>query len=322
MLTEFFNNTVHWVGAHPLAAGIVVFLIAFSDAVIILGAIVPALPLLFAIGVLIGLGEISAPYAIACAALGALAGDGLSFWVGWRWGPRLHRVWPFRRYPQLLERGERLFLRNALKSIFIARYVGAVRPFVPAIAGMARWPLRQYLPASLMACLSWSVLFLAPGWLFGTSWDAVAAVANRLLLVLGGLLAVFALGWFAVLSVYHWFDRHANSLLERGLCWTRAHPRLGRYAGALIDPRHPESASLVILAVCLLAISWAWFALLATVLMRGEPLTLDLAVFETMIGLRNPLADQLMAGLAALGDVWVLGPAAALALAWLIWRKR
>jgi len=322
MLTEFLNNTTQWVGAHPVAAGIVVFLIAFSDAVIILGAIVPALPLLFAIGVLVGLGEISGLYAIACAALGALLGDGLSFWVGWRWGARLHRVWPFRRYPQLLEHGERLFLRNALKSIFIARYVGAVRPFVPAIAGMAHWPLGRYLPASLAACLSWSVLFLAPGWLFGASWDAVAAVANRLLLVLGGLVAVFVLGWFAVLSIYYWFDRHANSMLERGLRWTRAHPRLGRYTGALIDPNHPESASLAVLAVCLLGISWAWFALLATVLMHGEPLAMDLLVFESMIGLRNPLADQLMAALASLGDAWVLAPAAGLALTWLVWRRR
>jgi len=322
MLTDFFNNTVHWVGAHPVAAGMVVFLIAFSDAVIVLGAIVPALPLLFAIGVLIGLGEISGPYAIACAALGALAGDGLSYWIGRRWGPRLRTVWPFRRYPQLLDRGERLFLRNALKSIFIARYVGAVRPFVPAIAGIARWPLRQYLPASITACVSWSVLFLAPGWVFGASWDAVAAVANRLFLVLGGLMAVFALAWFAVLYTYRWFDRHADSLLKRVLRWSRAHPLLGRYAGALIDPNRPESASLAVLAVCLLGISWAWFALLATVLMRGEPLLLDLVVSETMIRLRNPLADQLMAGLASLGDALVLGPAAALALVWLAWRRR
>src|SRR5690606_9750931 len=115
-----------------------IFTIAFCDAVIVLGAVVPALPLLFAIGVLIGLGEISGPYAVLCAALGALAGDGLSYWVGHRWGPGLRSVWPFRKYPQLLERGELLFRRNAVKSIFIARYVGPVRPFVPAIAGMAR----------------------------------------------------------------------------------------------------------------------------------------------------------------------------------------
>jgi len=322
MLTDLFNNTVHWIGAHPVAAGVVIFLIAFSDAVIVLGAIVPALPLLFGIGVLIGLGEVSGPYAVACAALGALAGDGLSYWVGRRWGARLRTVWPFRRYPQLLDRGERLFLRNAFKSILIARYVGAVRPFVPAIAGIAHWPLRRYLPASLIACLSWSVLFLAPGWVFGASWEAVAAVANRLLLVLGALLAVFALAWFAVLYTYRWFDRHADSLLKRVLRWTRAHPRLDRLTGALIDPNRPESASLIVLAACLLGISWAWFALLVMVLMRGEPLVLDLTISQVMIGLRNPLADQLMAGLASLGDALVLGPAALVALLWLLWRQR
>ena len=136
MHSAWFDNIVAWIGAHPQAAGLLIFLIAFCDAVIVLGAIVPALPLMVAIGVLIGMGEIAGPYAVACAALGAFAGDGLSYWIGRRWGNALRGVWPFRRYPQLLDRGEALFRRNAVKSIFIARYVGAVRPFVPAIAGI------------------------------------------------------------------------------------------------------------------------------------------------------------------------------------------
>ena len=41
-----------------------------------------------------------------------------------------------------------------------------------------------------------------------------------------------------------------------------------------------------------------------------------------MWSLRNPLADRLMAALACLGDAAVLGPAAAVALAYLLWRKR
>ena len=86
------------------------------------------------------MGEISGPYAVASAAVGAFAGDAISYWVGWRWGDRLRGIWPFSRYPQLIERGETLFRRNAAKSILIARYVGAIRPFVPAIAGIARMP--------------------------------------------------------------------------------------------------------------------------------------------------------------------------------------
>ena len=106
MDSSWIDATLAWIAAHPVLAGAVIFLIAFCDAVIILGAIVPALPLLFAVGVFIGLGQISGPYAVAAAALGAFAGDGISYWIGRRWGDRLRGVWPFSRYPQLLDRGE------------------------------------------------------------------------------------------------------------------------------------------------------------------------------------------------------------------------
>src|SRR5690606_3671012 len=322
MESGWFDATLAWISAHPVAAGGLIFLIAFCDAIVVLGILVPALPLLFAIGALIGLGHIDGPYAVTCAAAGAFIGDGIGYWVGRRWGPQLREHWPFRRYPQLLDRGEQVFRRHGTTGILIARFVGAIRAFVPAIAGMLRMPLRRYVPMSLLACFLWAGLFLAPGWIFGASYDAVAAVADRLVLVLGGLLLVLALAWAGVLYGYRWFDRHANALLARALLWTRSHPRLGRYAAALIDPRRPESASLAILAACLLAIGGAWFALLVTVWMRGEPLALDLSLFGLMYELRNPLADRLMAGLASIGDWEVLLPAASLALAWLLWRRR
>ncbi|WP_242110151.1 bifunctional DedA family/phosphatase PAP2 family protein [Luteimonas aquatica] len=322
-MNGWFDNVVAWIGAHPIAAGLVIFAIVLCDSLLILGAAVPVIPLLFGVGVLISLGEISGPYAVLCAALGAFVGDASSYWVGYRWGPKLRGVWPFARYPQLLDRGEALFRRNAVKSVLVARFVGAIRPFVPAVAGMLHMPLRRYVPASLLASLLWAMLFLAPGWLLGHAYDAVAAVANRLALVLGALLAALVLMWAAVLVIYRWFAGHADSLLARALRWTRAHPRLGRYAAALIDPNRPESASLAILAVCLLAMGVAWFVLLGTVVMgNNEPLALDRAVFETMLALRNPLADRLMAGLASIGDAMVLVPAIALTLLWLLWRRR
>lgn len=313
---------VAWIGTHPLAAGGLVFLIAFCDALAVVGIVVPALPLLFAVGVMIGLGHVSGPYALAAAACGAFAGDALSFWIGHRFGPRLRGVWPFSRYPQLLDRGEHLFRRHGSKGIVIARFVGAVRPFVPAVAGMLRMPLRRYFPVSGFAAIAWAACFLAPGWLFGASYDAVAAVADRLALALLALLAALALAWAAVLYTWRWFAGHADRLLARLLRWSRAHPRLGRYAAAMVDPNRPESASLLVLAASLLAIGWGGFAWLAAVLARGGPLLLDRWIAATMRALRNPLADRLMAALASLGDREVLVPACALALLWLLWRRR
>ena len=94
MNPAWLDSTVAWIGAHPHAAGLLVFLVAFCDALAVVGIVVPALPLLFAVGALVGLGHIDGTYAVTCAALGALAGDGLSYWVGYRWGPRLREVWP------------------------------------------------------------------------------------------------------------------------------------------------------------------------------------------------------------------------------------
>ncbi len=322
MDSAFIESATAWVSANPTAAGALIFLVAFCDALVILGIFVPALPMLFAAGALVGLGHINGPYALLCSTLGAFAGDSLSFWIGHRWGPQLRQRWPFSRYPQWLDRGESMFRRHGAKSIVIARFVGAVRPFVPAIAGMLHMPLGRYALPSLFACLTWSAVFLAPGWVLGASYDAVAAVADRLVLVLLSLLAAIALVWAGVLYTWRWFAAHADNLLARALKWTRAHPHLGRYAGALINPNRPESPSLVLLAVCLLAISWIWFSLLATLLVRGGPLVLDHRIHDFMWTLRNPLADRMMAALASLGDAAVLGPAAAVALGYLLWRRR
>jgi len=323
MNSSWIDSTLAWIAAHPVLAGAVVFAIAFCDAVIILGAIVPALPLMIAIGVLIGMGEISGPYAVACAALGAFCGDGLSYWVGRRWGDRLRGVWPFSRYPQLLERGELLFRRNAFKSILVARYVGAIRPFVPAIAGMAKMPLARYAQPSAVASLSWAVLFLLPGWALGQAYDAVAAVAGRLFVVVALLGVMLGLVWAIVLYGYRWSAARMDGWLARLLRWSQRHPHLlGRYWNDLFDPRRRESVPLAMLALMLLLLGWGWFVLLMVVVGHGEPLALDLAVHHLMLALRNPLADYPMAALASLGDWQVLLPATAAGMGYLCWRRR
>jgi len=322
MDSSWIDATLAWIAAHPVLAGAVIFLIAFCDAVIILGAIVPALPLLFAVGVFIGLGQISGPYAVAAAALGAFAGDGISYWIGRRWGDRLRGVWPFSRYPQLLDRGENLFRRNAFKSILIARYVGAIRPFVPAIAGMMKMPASRYVQASGIASISWAVLFLAPGWILGEAYDAVAAVAGRLVVVVGLLAVILGLVWAIVLYGYRWSAARMDSWLARLLDWSNRHPTLGRYTVGVLDPKRRESVPLAMLALMLLVLGWGWFALLTVVVAHGEPLAIDLLVHQAMLALRNPLADYPMAALASLGAWQVLLPATAAAMGYLIWRRR
>ncbi|MCB1559750.1 MAG: VTT domain-containing protein [Xanthomonadales bacterium] len=313
---------VQWLGENPLLAGGVIFLVAFCDAVVILGIAVPALPILFGVGTLVGLGHISGPYAVIAASLGAFCGDGISYVFGRHYGERLKGFWPFSKHPDWLDSGERFFRRHGLKGIVIARYVGAVRPFVPAIAGMLRMPLKRYAPASLFASFTWGLLFIVPGWIFGASLDLLAAVAGRLITVLGLLAAVLAAIFFVTGWLYRLLAPRTATLVERALAWSYRHPVIGRATTSLIDPNRPESASLLFMALLLIAAGWAFFTLLLMALGNGDPLSWDLAVHQTMFELRSPLADHLMASIADLGDWQVVLPTALAVFGWLLWRRR
>ncbi|KAG1321194.1 hypothetical protein G6F63_013900 [Rhizopus arrhizus] len=158
----------------------------------------------------------------------------------------------------LLDRGENLFRRNAFKSILIARYVGAIRPFVPAIAGMMKMPASRYMQASGIASISWAVLFLAPGWVLGEAYDAVAAVAGRLVVVVGLLMVILGLVWAIVLYGYRWSAARMDNWLARLLDWSNRHPTLGRYTVGVLDPKRRESVPLAMLALMLLVLGWGW----------------------------------------------------------------
>lgn len=322
MDSKTLETLIAWVGEHPLAAGLVIFLVAFCDAVVILGFFVPAIPILFALGAFIGLGTLNGPYAIACAALGAFCGDGLSYVLGRVYGDRLRQMWPFSRHPEWLPMGEAMFRRRGLMSIVIARYVGAVRPLVPAIAGMLRMPVGKYVPASMVAALSWSALLLIPGWIFGASIELFAAVAGRLAVVVGVFVALLALIYFTVWQCYRLLAPRTALILSRWLSWSVRHPVLGRFTYALVDPRRRESPSLLLLALLLIFAGWAFFAVLVSAVGQGESNRLDLLVHHAMFGLRTPLADKLMAILAGLGDWQAWLPALAVGLLWLSWRRR
>lgn len=313
---------IAWFAAHPLAAGAVIFGVAFVDGLLAIGLLMPSGPILFAVGAIVGLGSVDAGYVIACAALGAFCGDGLSYSFGHHYGHRMRRMWPFARHPDWLARGEGVVLRHGWKGILVGRYVGAVRPFVPAIAGMLKMPVRAYLPASAVAAVSWALLFIGPGWLLGASLELLLAVAGRLAIVLGLLLAVLLAIYFVVGALYGWFAPRASGLIERALAWSHRHPVLGRFSEALIDPNRPESASLTLLAMLLLGAGFAFFWLLFDVGGPGAPLALDLAAHHALFALRSPIADHLLARLAMLGDWQVLAPAALAVFLWLLWRRR
>ncbi len=191
------QSILDWISGHPHLAGAAVFLIAFAESLALVGLIMPGAALLFGIGALVAAGTISLPFAWIAASLGAFCGDGLSFWLGHHYRERLVHLWPLSLYPEHLKRGERFIQRHGVASIIVGRFVGPVRPIVPAVAGTLGMPVRQYLPVNIGASILWAPAYLLPGMLAGETFAyATETLGNWFLPIAVVVVVVVGVWWW------------------------------------------------------------------------------------------------------------------------------
>jgi membrane protein DedA with SNARE-associated domain/membrane-associated phospholipid phosphatase len=319
-MAEFFQELLAWVAQHPYWAWVLVFLVAMTESLAIVGLLIPGVAIMFGIGALIALDAIPFLPTMLWAAAGAVTGDGLSFWLGRRYQQELRGMWPFSRYPSTLDQGIAFFERFGGKSVAIGRFFGPVRAVVPLVAGMMGMTPARFLFANILSALAWAPAYLLPGMAFGASLELAAEVAWRLvalLLLLAGVI------WLAAWLVHRLFDLlhpHASALVEGMLRWSGGHPLLGQIANALADPRHPEAKGLSLLAT-LLTLAMGLFALLLGAVLQGGALAgVDHWITLGLQSLRGPWADHLMLHLARLGDGGVLTLLALVLAALCAWR--
>ena len=318
---ESVNSLFAWLSANPGWAGLGVFLIAFFESLALVGLLLPGAMLMFGIGALVGTDTLPLWPTLALAAAGAIAGDGVSFWLGKRYHMRIKTLWPLRNHPELIASATNFFYRHGGKSILLGRFIGPIRPVIPAVAGMLEMPTKRFLLFNIISGLLWAPLYLFPGILFATSLELAAEVASRLALLLAVLLGVLFMSLWLLRWLFERLHRHAYPTLQRSLAWARLHPLAGEIPAALLDPNHPEARGLTLLALLLLLTS-SLFALLVQASGDASLLFhLDSYLLNTLVALRTPMMDHFFVGLAQLGEWQVLLPLSLVLFAWL-WRRR
>jgi len=319
-MLELFNQLLDWVARHPLWAGVLIFLVAMSESLAIVGLIVPGVALMFGIGALIAAGAISFWPTLAWAVAGAVIGDGLSFWLGRRFSDRLSGLWPFSRYPRSLQQGVAFFEKYGGKSVAFGRFFGPVRAVIPLVAGMMGMAPLRFLLANALSALVWAPAYLLPGIVFGASLELASEVAFRLVALLLFLLLVIWLVFHLVHRIFRLLHPHTAAWVQALLRWSQLHPWAGRVGSALTDPNHPEAKGLSILAT-LLILTTALFALILGAVLEGTALAgVNNTVLTILQSLRTPWADHLMVYITRLGDAHIIFAVALGVFAYLAWR--
>lgn len=268
--TGWIKDVYDWIQANPNWMGILIFLFAFTESILLVGIIFPGAAFLVSLGALIGLGVLDFYTAWIWASLGGFVGDGISFWIGHKYQQKLLKMWPIYKFPDLIGKGETFFTKHGGVSVFIGRFVGPVRPIIPAIAGMMGMDIKRYVIISLVASILWAPFYLLPGMLFGSAIETMAKVAVKMSVLVLVLVVLVWVAYWLINFVYALFVPRTYQWLSSLLAWTQRHPTLGKLTSGLVDPRQPEKGSLAMLAVLLLVflIAAIWFAAINDTLLR------------------------------------------------------
>ncbi len=196
-MTSYLSGFVDLVGAHPHFALTAVFLLALSEAIPVIGTVVPGSTLIVGISALAAGANVNPWLLLIAATVGAIAGDGLSFWLGQRYHREILLGWPLNRYPRFIDRSEAFINRYGVASVFLARFTAVVRAFVPLVAGILRMSPRQFYAANILSALTWAPAHIFPGVLLGMAISLAGASAEQLiLLIIAGLIVISAVCWF------------------------------------------------------------------------------------------------------------------------------
>ncbi|RKR06414.1 undecaprenyl-diphosphatase [Kushneria sinocarnis] len=298
----------------PLLLILAVAVTAFAESLALVGLLVPGVIMLTAAASLAGHDQVSITALLISGFIGAVLGDGISYWLGHRYRERIVQWWPFTRHPELIERGRAFFERYGSLSIIFGRFVGPVRPVIPLVAGMMAMPWRRFMLVNALSAAAWSPAYLLPGYFLGRSWQEhfdLPMHSEHWLSVL--LLIVIVAG-----LLFSWLRRRLDRdsrfyrLLLRQA--RRHQPLRWLWLRLRHDHLHGEVPLASVAMLLTTAIGFVTWTLLATGLQ--QPLLMDVQVQSIFQLVQHPWLTRLAVICARIGDAY---GTLALLLPWLLW---
>jgi membrane protein DedA with SNARE-associated domain/rhodanese-related sulfurtransferase len=138
-----------------------------------LGLPVPSVVFLMAGGALWAHGAMHPMVIVPLGVAACVAGDGVWFWIGRKWGSRAMRVLcRFSSDPRSCSRNaQEKFRRYGLPLLCVARFIPGLDAVVAPIAGAEGVPLARFLTLDAVGSILWSACYVGLGYLFSNQFD-------------------------------------------------------------------------------------------------------------------------------------------------------
>lgn len=323
-MSDVVSPLLQWLNANPEWAGFVTFLVSAAESVAIIGTIVPGSITMTAIGALAGAGVIPLWQTLFWAMLGAVFGDGISYWLGHYFKDTLRFVWPFRTNPGLLEKGEVFVHKYGVMSIFIGRFVGPVRAIVPLVAGMLGMKPLQFTLANIASAIGWAPIYMLPGIVLGAaSLELPPDIAMHVILVLLLITLFIILCLWLIYKILQLISQQTENMLVR--FWNvLKQSRYFHIATIILKHHDPKQhhGQLTLIFYFLLTTSLLISLLIYIKWVGPSVIAINDVLFHLFRGMRTPTLDNIMLMITFLGQRQVILPVVFALMIWLFIKKR
>lgn len=174
-----------FVSQHQAWAGPILGALTLLESMFLIGAFVPATALMLLAGGLIASGALDPVEVFFWCVAGAVLGDAISFQIGRQLGARALRHPALRPRRRAVARTRLYARRYGVVSVFVGRFFGPLRAFVPVMVGMLRMRTWVFQLANVGSALLWVGALLAPGYLAARGLELLELEGWALWLTLG-----------------------------------------------------------------------------------------------------------------------------------------
>ncbi|USQ96356.1 DedA family protein [Caulobacter sp. RL271] len=154
-----------FVSQHQAWAGPILGALTLLESMFLIGAFVPATALMLLAGGLIASGALDPVEVFFWCVAGAVLGDAISFQIGRQLGARALRHPALRSRRRAVARTRLYASRYGVVSVFVGRFFGPLRAFVPVMVGMLQMRAWVFQVANVVSAMLWVGVLLAPGYL-------------------------------------------------------------------------------------------------------------------------------------------------------------
>jgi membrane protein DedA with SNARE-associated domain len=183
----------HYITSHGLP---LLFAVVMLEA---FGIPLPGETALIAFGILASQGHYSIEVVIVVAAVAAIVGDNLGYWIIGRWGGRelfTRWSWLSRYGDRVLPTAERVMGRHGGKTVFFGRFVAVLRYTVAWVAGLARMPWWRFLVWNAAGGIAWATTVGLVSYYLGKK--AADAITKYGLFAAAAVVAAAVIAWLAL----------------------------------------------------------------------------------------------------------------------------